>query len=167
MRVITKSENIVDLSSTSAHVEFPIMPQQQQLPVAHPQEPQKATGFIRVIRAAGYSLEGLGSAYKHEAAFRQEVWLAVPMILLALFLPISGVAKALLIGSIAIVLLTELLNSAVEWVVDYISQQKHPFAKRAKDMGSAAVMISLCNCAAIWVLVVGSHLDTIRIWLGI
>ncbi|MCD8483985.1 MAG: diacylglycerol kinase [Verrucomicrobia bacterium] len=141
--------------------------QQQPPPPEAATEPQKATGLIRIVRAAGYSLEGLGSAYKHEAAFRQEVWLAIPLILLALLFPISGIAKALLIGSVALVLVTELLNSAVEWVVDYISQQKHPFAKRAKDMGSAAVMISLCNCAAVWILVVGSELAVIRQWLGI
>lgn len=145
------------------------MMQQQQQPdtAPGPSEPQKATGLVRIVRAAGYSLEGLGAAYKHEAAFRQEVWLALPLIALALLFPISGVAKALLIGAVVLVLITELLNSAVEWVVDYISQQRHPFAKRAKDMGSAAVLLSLCNCAAIWILVVGSQLDAIRPWLGI
>lgn len=111
-------------------------------------------GLKRVWNALFYSLEGLGSSLKHEAAFRQEMLLAVILVPIAIFLPVGMLGKALLLGSIMLVLITELLNSAMEWTIDYISMETHPFAKRAKDMGSAAVLLSLINVALIWVLVI-------------
>ena len=116
-------------------------------------KPANNRGVLRVIRAAGHSLEGIGSALKHEAAFRQEFLLALLMVPVALVLPVGLFGKALLIGSVFLVLIVELLNSAVEWVVDYISTERHPFAKRAKDMGSAAVLLSLVHCGIVWGLV--------------
>ena len=118
---------------------------------------KKATvlGTKRVINAFFYSMEGFGSAYKHEQAFRQEMMLAFVLVPVALILPVGYVGKALMIGSVLLVLITELLNSAVEWCVDLAAQQqRHPFAKRAKDMGSAAVFLSLVNCLIMWVLVI-------------
>jgi len=101
-----------------------------------------------------YSFEGIGSSLKHESAFRQEAILACLLIPIAIALPISLLGKALMIGPIFLVLIVELCNSALEWTVDYISQETHPFAKRAKDMGSAAVFFSLTNVLVMWVLVI-------------
>ncbi len=111
------------------------------------------TGLTRLINALRYSISGFGSAFRHEEAFRQEVLLAVVLIPIALFLDVGGVAKALLVGSVLAVLIVELLNSAVEAAVDRISLENHRLAKRAKDIGSAAVFLSLVNVAVVWGLV--------------
>lgn len=108
------------------------------------------TGLRRVWNAFGYSLAGLSAAYRHEYAFRQEVWLALVLIPLALFLPASNIGKALMIGSVLLVLIVELLNSAIEAAVDRVSLENHHLAARAKDIGSAAVMVSLLNVVVIW-----------------
>lgn len=110
-------------------------------------------GLRRMWNAFGYSRDGLGAAWKNEAAFREEVMLAVVTIPLALFLGKTGVDRALMVGSILLVLIVEILNSAVEAVVDKASPEKHELAKRAKDMGSAAVLLSLVNAAAVWACV--------------
>lgn len=111
------------------------------------------TGLRRIWNALFYSFDGLKAAYRHEDAFRQEVWLAVVLIPLALFLPASGTGKALMIASVLVVLIVELLNSAVEATVDRVSLEHHRLAKRAKDIGSAAVLFSLINVAVVWILV--------------
>jgi diacylglycerol kinase (ATP) len=111
------------------------------------------TGLTRVWNAFRYSLDGLSAAYRHEDAFRQETWLALILIPIALFLPAGGLGKALMIASVLLVLVVELLNSAIEAVVDRVSLERHRLAKRAKDIGSAAVLISLINVAAVWTLV--------------
>jgi len=121
-------------------------------------------GVKRIINAFFYSMEGFGSAYKHEQAFRQEMMLAVVLVPVALLLPVGWLGKALMIGSVLLVLIVELLNSAVEWCVDLAAeQQRHPFAKRAKDMGSAAVFLSLVNCLVVWVLVVAQAVSDGRL----
>ncbi|MCC5841285.1 MAG: diacylglycerol kinase [Opitutales bacterium] len=129
--------------------------------------PAKGSGVKRVLHAGIYSLEGIGSALKHEAAFRQEAILALFMVPLALLLPVGVAAKAILVASVFLVLIVELLNSAVEWVVDYISLERHAFAKRAKDMGSAAVFLSLLNCGLLWALVLSAYWSEIRLWAGL
>ena len=93
------------------------------------------------------------AAYRGEDAFRQEVLLAVVLIPIALLSPVSAIAKALLIGSVLLVLIVELLNSAIEAVTDRVSIEDHVLAKQAKDMGSAAVLVSLVLLAAVWGLV--------------
>jgi diacylglycerol kinase (ATP) len=108
------------------------------------------TGLRRIYNAALYSLDGLREAYAHEDAFRQEVLLAVVLIPLALALDTSAAAKAMMIGSVLLVLIVELLNSAVEATVDRISLEDHRLAKRAKDIGSAAVLVSLLAFATVW-----------------
>ncbi len=110
------------------------------------------TGLRRLWNALGYSLAGFRAAFKHEDAFRQEVLFAVVLIPLALWTPAGHLAKALMIGSVLLVLVVELLNSAVEATVDRISLENHDLAKRAKDIGSAAVMVSLVNVVVIWAL---------------
>lgn len=111
------------------------------------------TGLRRVWNALFYSIDGVAAAFRHEDAFRQEALLALVLIPTALFLPASGVGKALMIGSLLLVLVVELLNSAVEAAVDRISLENHRLAKRAKDIGSAAVLFSLLNVVIVWVLV--------------
>ena len=111
------------------------------------------TGLRRIWNAFLYSLAGLHAAFQHEDAFRQEVLLAVILIPAALFLPASGTGKALMIAAVLLVLVVELLNSAVEAAVDRISLENHRLAKRAKDIGSAAVMLSLVNVPVVWLLV--------------
>ncbi|MFP4282881.1 MAG: diacylglycerol kinase, partial [Opitutales bacterium] len=100
------------------------------MPLQTPEEtlanPHKRVGFRRVLRATGYSLEGMGSALKHESAFRQELVLACFLVPLALFMPIGQTATFMLVSSVFLVLIVELMNSAVEWVVDYISLDLHP-----------------------------------------
>ena len=120
----------------------------------HSESPFKGkTGLIRIWNALHYSLAGLRAAYRHEDAVRQEVRLALILIPLALLLPAGGLGKALMIASVLLVLLVELLNSAIEATVDRISLENHLLAKRAKDIGSAAVFISLLNVGVVWGLV--------------
>jgi diacylglycerol kinase (ATP) len=116
------------------------------------------TGLRRILNACNYSLSGLGEAFRHEAAFRQEMLLAALLIPVALFSGRSGCEKALLTGSVMLVLIVELLNSAVENLTDRVSLEIHPLAKRAKDLGSAAVLLSLLSLAIVWGLVfLGDH----------
>lgn len=122
--------------------------------VNQPVSPHKGrTGIERLRRAFFYSIEGLSAAYRHEDAFRQEVLLTLLLVPAALLTPVSGTAKALLIGSVLLVLVVELLNSAIEAVTDRISIEDHVLAKQAKDMGSAAVLVALVMLAAVWALV--------------
>ena len=111
------------------------------------------TGITRVWTAFHYSMAGLAAAYRNEDAFRQEVWLAAVLVPLALWLPASGIGKALMIASVLLVILVELVNSAVEAAVDRISFEQHHLAKRAKDIGSAAVFVALVNAVVVWGLV--------------
>lgn len=116
--------------------------------------PQKGkTGLPRLIAATRWSLAGLAAAARHEEAFRQELILAALLLPLGLWLGGSGVERALLAGSVLLVLVVELVNSAVEAAVDRVSAEAHPLAGRAKDLGSAAVMLSLVNVAVVWLLV--------------
>ena len=111
------------------------------------------TGIKRLLNALGYSLDGFRAAYKHEDAFRQEVLLAAILIPLACLLHVGNFGKALMIASVLLVIMVELLNSAVEATVDRISLDSHDLAKRAKDIGSAAVLVSLVNVIVVWGLV--------------
>jgi diacylglycerol kinase (ATP) len=108
------------------------------------------TGIDRVIHAAGYSVAGLRAAYGGESAFRQESWLAVVLVPLGFWLGRNWLEAAVLIGSVMLVLIVELLNSAVEAAIDRVSFELHDLSKRAKDLGSAAVFLSLLLCAGIW-----------------
>lgn len=117
------------------------------------QEFKGKKGLVRLWNATGYSRDGILAAWRHEAAFREEILLAAITIPLAFYLGKTGVERALLVGSIILILIVEILNSAVEAVVDKASPEKHDLAKRAKDMGSAAVLFSLTNAAVIWACV--------------
>ncbi len=118
---------------------------------------QTVGGLRRVFLAVLHSFEGLGAAFKHEAAFRQECFAACFLIPFALLMDMPLALRFVLVGSVLFVMVTELLNTAVENCIDYISFEKHPFAKRAKDIGSAAVFLSLVFAATAWILVLVSH----------
>lgn len=115
------------------------------------------TGLRRVWNAFHYSLDGLRAAYRCEDAFRQEVWLAVLLLPLAFWLPVGWLGSGLLAASVLLVLVVELLNSAVEAVVDRVSLENHRLAKRAKDIGSAAVLVSLLLLLIVWGAVLMEH----------
>jgi diacylglycerol kinase (ATP) len=121
----------------------------------HQESPFKGkTGLRRLINALTYSAAGLRAAYRHEDAFRQEVLIAMFLVPLALIAPADGTGRAMMIASVLIVLIVELLNSAIEAAVDRISLDQHRLAKRAKDIGSAAVLVALVNVIATWCLVI-------------
>jgi len=111
------------------------------------------SGIRRIIRATGFSAQGFGHAWRHEAAFRQELTLAVVLLPVAIWLGQSLLEKLLLILSLMLVLIVELLNSAIEATVDRIGSDQHELAGRAKDMSSAAVFISLVVVLAVWTTV--------------
>ena len=122
--------------------------------VPHEESPHKGkTGLRRALDATRYSLAGLAAATRHEHAFRLELLAAALLAPLALWLGTSAVERALLIGCLMLVLIVELINSAIEATVDRISLENHRLAKRAKDIGSAAVMLSLVNAGVTWLLV--------------
>lgn len=109
--------------------------------------------ITRLWRGLLHSLDGLSAAFRHEESFRQEVLLALVLVPLALHAPVSGTGKALMIASVLLVLVVELVNSAIEAITDRISYEHHVLAKRAKDMGSAAVMLTLIAVPIVWTLV--------------
>lgn len=110
-----------------------------------------ATGLTRIGKAFIYSCKGVTAAFKHEAAFRQEVGLAIVMLPLAIWVDVSSLERALLISSVLLIMVVELLNSGIEAVVDRIGPEHHELSGRAKDMGSAAVLITMLITAVIWV----------------
>jgi diacylglycerol kinase (ATP) len=114
---------------------------------------QKPTGLTRMFRACGASMQGLSGAFREEAAFRQELVLAVVVIPLGLWLGRNGIERVLLIAPMFIVLIVELINSAIEATVDRIGLERHKLSGLAKDIGSAAVLMSLTLLAVVWVLV--------------
>jgi diacylglycerol kinase (ATP) len=113
----------------------------------------KPTGLTRLFRAFGNSLKGFAGAFREEAAFRQELGLAVVVIPLGLWLGRNGVERVLLIAPMFLVLIVELLNSAIEATVDRIGLERHTLSGLAKDIGSAAVLLSLLLLAVVWILV--------------
>jgi diacylglycerol kinase (ATP) len=114
----------------------------------------KKTGIARLVAASGYSVKGLVAAYKNEAAFRQECLLLLAAVTVAVQLDVAPLAQVLLIGSVVLVVIVELLNSAIEAVVDRIGPEHHDLAGRAKDMGSAAVLVSLLLAAFVWIVII-------------
>ena len=112
-----------------------------------------ATGITRIINATGYSMKGLKSAWINEAAFRQELLLILLLMPLAFLLEVSRVERAVLIAVVLLVPIVELLNSAIEATVDRISLELHPLSKRAKDMGSAAQLLTMLLIALIWAVI--------------
>jgi diacylglycerol kinase (ATP) len=112
------------------------------------------SGVKRIFAAFFYSIDGLKAAWKNEHAFRQEVVLAVPAVIVALLLPVSALEKLMLISVVVMVLIVELVNSAIEAIVDRVSLERHPLSKNAKDFGSAAVLLTLLLAIATWGVIV-------------
>jgi len=117
----------------------------------------KPTGLTRILRAFGYSFQGFRHAWREEAAFRQELCLAVAVVPAGVYLGHSGVERALLVWPMLQILLVEILNSAVEAVVDRSGLERHPLAGMAKDMGSAAVLLSFGMLGTVWLLILSDH----------
>jgi diacylglycerol kinase (ATP) len=117
----------------------------------------KPTGLSRLIRSFGYSYQGFRLAWREEAAFRQEIGLSVVVIPAGLYFGNSGVERALLIMPMLLILVVEFLNSAVEAVVDRSGTERHPLAGMAKDMGSAAVLLSFILLGTVWLLILSDH----------
>jgi diacylglycerol kinase (ATP) len=100
-----------------------------------------------------YSIDGFLAALKHEPSFREDLLFAVLLMPFAIVLPINAVSTAIMVASLLLIIIVELLNSAIEWTIDYVRPERHPLAKRVKDMASAAVFISYLNCIAIWAII--------------
>ncbi|WP_054179774.1 diacylglycerol kinase [Trabulsiella odontotermitis] len=115
------------------------------------------TGLTRIINAAGYSWKGIRAAWVNEAAFRQEGVAAIVAIIIACVLDVDAITRVLLIGSVLLVMIVEILNSAIEAVVDRIGTERHELSGRAKDMGSAAVLLAIIIALITWVTLLWSH----------
>ncbi|CAH1091787.1 diacylglycerol kinase [Candidatus Nitrotoga sp. 1052] len=120
------------------------------------ENPHKATGLRRLVNAMSYSLSGLLLAWQDEAAFRQEVILAIVLVPVAFMVPVGVTQRVLLVASVMLVLVVEMINSAIEATVDRVSLDIHPLAKKAKDMGSAAVLLALTNAVLTWTMILWS-----------
>lgn len=105
--------------------------------------------FFASIR---YSVDGFLAALKHEPSFREDFLFVILLVPFAVILPVNAVSTAVMIGSLLLIMIVELLNSAIEWTIDYLRPEMHPLAKRIKDMGSAAVFVSYINCIVVWVI---------------
>jgi diacylglycerol kinase (ATP) len=112
-------------------------------------------GLGRIWKAIGYSVAGLASAWRTEAAFRQEALAALVLIPIACFVPVSPLQQALLVASVLMVMVVELLNSSIESAIDRISLERHELSKRAKDTGSAAVLLTVFIALVVWAAIVG------------
>ncbi|KLU15352.1 MULTISPECIES: diacylglycerol kinase [Xenorhabdus] len=117
----------------------------------------QSTGLNRIIKAAGYSAKGIKAAWQNEAAFRQETMAAILAIIIAFSIDFGLLERLLLIGSVMLVVIVEILNSAIESVVDRIGSEYHELSGRAKDMGSAAVLLSILLALFIWGMIFWSH----------
>lgn len=115
------------------------------------------TGITRIIKAAGYSWKGVRAAWIHEAAFRQEGVAVILAIIIAAFIDVDAMTRVLLIGSVVLVMIVEILNSAIEAVVDRIGSEHHELSGRAKDMGSAAVLMSIFLALFTWISLLWRH----------
>ncbi len=120
-------------------------------PPADSPEPKRRT-FLNFISSVRYAIDGFFAALRHEPSFREDLLFALLLVPFAIILPINAVSTALMIASLILILIVELLNSAIEWVIDYLRPEQHPLAKRIKDMASAAVFLSYINCIVVWAI---------------
>ena len=121
-------------------------------PPAPEEPPLKRRSFMNFFSSVRYSIDGFFAALKHEPSFREDLIFALFLVPLAIILPLNAVSTALMISSLILILIVELLNSAIEWIIDYVRPEIHPLAKRIKDMASAAVFLSYINCIVVWVI---------------
>jgi diacylglycerol kinase (ATP) len=122
----------------------------------------KRRDFKNFFQSVGYAIEGFRAAVKHEPSFREDLIFMAVLTPVAVILPVKAVSTAVMIASLFVIVIAELLNSAIEWTVDDISLEKRPFAKRAKDMGSAAVFLAYINCAVVWGVIIYSNWHRIQ-----
>jgi diacylglycerol kinase (ATP) len=131
----------------------PAAPPRSVRPVSTPAEPgPKRRSFRNFLASVRYSIEGFFAALQHEPSFREDLIFALLLVPFAIWLPVNAVSTALMIASLILILIVELLNSAIEWVIDYLRPERHPLAKRIKDMASAAVFLSYINCLVVWTI---------------
>ena len=116
--------------------------------------PFKRRNFRNFLSSLRFSLEGFFAALKLEPSFREDLIFAIILVPFAIILPVNAVSTAVMIAALFLIIIVELLNSAIEWTIDYISTEKHPVAKRAKDMASAAVFLSYVNCVVVWLIII-------------
>lgn len=121
-----------------------------------PDEPTslKRRSFRNFFSSLRFSVEGFFAALKFEPSFREDLIFTIILVPLAIILPVNAVSTAMMIAALFLIIIVELLNSAIEWTIDYISTEKHPLAKRAKDMASAAVFLSYLNCVVVWLIII-------------
>ena len=136
---------IIDTHSTSV-VSDPILP-----------TTSKRRDFRNFIQSVQYALEGFWAAVRHEPSFREDLLFVVVLTPFAIILPVNAVSTAVMMASLFLIVIAELLNSAIEWTIDDISLEKRLFAKRAKDMGSAAVFMAYINCVVVWGIILFSN----------
>lgn len=122
-------------------------------PVPESHQEVKRRDFRNFIASIRYSIDGFLAAMKHEPSFREDLLFALLLVPFAIILPINAVSTAIMVASLFLIIIVELLNSAIEWIIDYLRPERHPLAKRIKDMASAAVFLSYLNCIAIWVII--------------
>lgn len=123
--------------------------------------PIKQRDFRNFFQSIGYALEGFRAAMRHEPSFREDLIFVLILMPVAIILPVKAVATAVMIASLFLIVIAELLNSAIEWTIDDISLEKRPLAKRAKDMGSAAVFLAYLNCVFVWGVILFSNWDRV------
>ncbi len=128
-------------------------------PIPPPENKQR--DFRNFFASVKYAVEGFWAAVRHEPSFREDLIFVVILTPFAIILPVNAVSTALMIAVLFLIVIAELLNSAIEWTIDDISLEKRPFAKRAKDMGSAAVFIAYINCVVVWGIILFSNWDRI------
>ena len=149
---------MLEIPMTADGIPLHFIDHEQQQAMSENQQPvsefKSKSGIKRIFGAIGYSIEGFKTAWRMEHAFRQELALVVVATIVALLLPVSALHKLLLIGVFMLVLIVELLNSAIEAVVDRVSLERNPLSKNAKDFGSAAVFLSLSLAGATWAVIV-------------
>lgn len=133
------------------------------MPVPEPTAPpdSKRRDFRNFIQSVRYAIEGFWAAARHEPSFREDLLFVAFLTPFAIILPVNAVSTAVMIASLFLIVIAELLNSAIEWTIDDISLEKRPFAKRAKDMGSAAVFMAYINCVVVWGIILFSNWERI------
>ncbi len=124
--------------------------------------PPKPRDFWHFIRSMKHSLAGFAEAFRHEPSFREDLVFVVLLTPFAIFLPVKAVSTAIMLGSLLLIIIAELLNSAIEAAIDDISLAKRPLAKRAKDMASAAVFLAFLNCIAVWTVILIANWHRIK-----
>ena len=127
-----------------------------------PPPESKRRDFHNFIHSVKYALEGFWAAVRHEPSFREDLIFVAVLTPFAIILPVNAVSTAVMISSLFLIVIAELLNSAIEWTIDDISLAKRLFAKRAKDMGSAAVFLAYINCAVVWGVIMYSNWHRIQ-----